>query len=54
MASLGSEGCPIILVGNKSDLRNERVVSFEQGLLMGERFKVPFIEVSAKEDINLD
>lgn len=40
---------PKIIVGNKCDIpQNERVVSSEEGLLLAEKYKVSFLETSAK------
>lgn len=39
---------PIILVGNKSDLNNERKVSSDQGSGFAEEAKLEFLETSAK------
>ncbi|CAG5115566.1 unnamed protein product [Candidula unifasciata] len=41
---------PIVLVGNKKDLRIERVISEEEGKHLAESWKVPFLEASAKEN----
>lgn len=43
---------PIIIVGNKVDLINERQVSYQKGKTLGEKWGVPFFETSAKEKIN--
>ena len=43
-----------ILVGNKSDLEDKRAVSFDEGLEMANRYGVRFLEVSAKEDRNVE
>jgi len=45
---------PIILVGNKCDLDNERVVSKEEGAQLARSFGCKFIETSAKSRINVD
>ncbi|KAG9393609.1 Small GTPase superfamily [Carpediemonas membranifera] len=45
---------PLILVGNKSDLDEERAVSEEEGKALAEEFGCLFIETSAKEDINIE
>lgn len=39
---------PIILVGNKSDLNDERKVSSNQGSIFAENAKLEFLETSAK------
>jgi len=44
---------PIVLIGNKKDLTSERQVSVEEGKQMAEKFKVPFIETSAKTNENV-
>ena len=41
-----------ILVGNKSD--EERKVSFEEGEEMASKYDMAFIEVSAKNNINVE
>ena len=45
---------PIILVGNKCDLDNERMVSREEGEQLARSFGCKFIETSAKSRINVD
>jgi len=46
---------PKIIVGNKCDLPpNERIVSPEEGMLLAEKYKVPFLEASAKEGTNIN
>ena len=37
----------VVLVGNKVDIEEERVVSTEQGKMFADKFKVPFFETSA-------
>jgi small GTP-binding protein len=44
---------PIVLVGNKKDLTNERAVSEDEGKALAEKFKVPFVETSAKTNENV-
>jgi len=39
---------PIIIVGNKIDMQEERVVSTEQGIELAKKLNVIFIEISAK------
>ena len=48
------ENVAIILVGNKKDDEERRVVSYEQGEDMAESYKLPFFECSAKTGENLD
>lgn len=43
----------MILVGNKCDMEEERVVSTERGRQLAEQLGVEFYETSAKENINV-
>ena len=43
-----------ILVGNKSDLKEQRQVSYEEGKQFAESLGMQFLETSAKEKINID
>lgn len=44
-----------MLVGNKADVNQvERVVSVQEGQQLAERYKLPFFESSAKENININ
>ena len=45
---------PVVLVGNKSDLEQYRVVSYEDGQNLANRLGVPFFETSAKLRQNVD
>lgn len=45
---------PIIVVGNKCDLEQGRVVSREEGMQMARSFKCHFMETSAKKRINVE
>ena len=44
---------PIMLVGNKLDLEEERQVSEEQGRVLAQKFNCGFIEASAKTNTNV-
>ncbi|XP_025080557.1 GTP-binding protein Rheb-like isoform X1 [Pomacea canaliculata] len=46
----GQMDVPVVLVANKTDLRMERVVSYEDGKKLADSWKAPFIEASAKEN----
>jgi len=49
------ESFPVVLVGNKSDLKDERTVSEEEGKKMAEKFNnATFIESSAKLKYNVE
>jgi Ras-related protein Rab-8A len=43
-----------ILVGNKCDMLDEKVVSTEEGQKLAKEFGIDFWECSAKNDINVD
>ena len=45
---------PMVLVGNKTDLEDQRVVSRESGLGLARSFNCSFLETSAKERVNVD
>ena len=48
------EGFPVVLVGNMCDLNDSRIVTTEQGEELAKELGCPFIEVSAKENVNID
>jgi len=50
----GTDSVPMVLVGNKSDLENERQVLLAEGTDVAERYSCPFFEASAKLRINVD
>ncbi|KAL7713053.1 Ras-related protein Rab-1 [Entamoeba marina] len=43
-----------ILIGNKCDAEDKRVVSNEEGQQMASRLGLPFLETSAKNSLNVD
>ncbi|RNA23262.1 ras-related Ral-a [Brachionus plicatilis] len=45
---------PIILIGNKSDLRQNRLISFEEANSLATQWNIPYIETSAKTRENVD
>lgn len=49
-----NEFMPLILVANKCDLQDERVISKDEGNDYAIRNKITFIEASAYKDINVD
>ncbi|RMZ81997.1 hypothetical protein DV737_g2316, partial [Chaetothyriales sp. CBS 132003] len=49
-----SEGVNKILVGNKCDWEEKRQVSTEQGQALADELGIPFLEVSAKANINIE
>ena len=44
----------MILVGSKSDLKLDRKVSYEAGMELAQKYNVKLMEVSAKENRNVD
>lgn len=44
----------MILVGNKSDMNDRRVISTEQGQQLAEELGIPFLEASAKNNDNVE
>ncbi|GMR49161.1 hypothetical protein PMAYCL1PPCAC_19356, partial [Pristionchus mayeri] len=49
-----TEEVPMILVGNKCDLEDERVVGKDQGQSLARQFGSAFLETSAKAKINVN
>jgi len=45
---------PMVLVGNKCDLGDQRVITNEQGEALANKFKCKFLEASAKTKINVE
>jgi len=49
-----TENIPTVLVGNKCDLADQRVITTEQGGALATKFNAKFIEASAKTKINVE
>lgn len=49
-----SEKVNKILIGNKCDWDERRVISEEQGRALADEFGIPFLEASAKSNVNVD
>jgi len=47
------DNAQVILVGNKCDMEDERVISYERGKQLAEQLGIEFFETSAKENINV-
>lgn len=45
---------PIVLVGNKTDLHQERAVTYDEGKKLAESWKANFLETSAKQNESVD
>lgn len=54
MEQHASEGVNKILIGNKCDWEEKRQVSVEEGQQLADELQVPFMEVSAKSNINIE
>lgn len=56
MLSFGDETkVPFTVIGNKTDLpRNQHVITKEEGQALAKEFHCPFLEVSAKDNINVE
>ena len=50
----GEETISVIVVGNKVDLSDQRMVSVEEGRALASKYKAGYIETSAKEGINVE
>ena len=51
---IGKDNLPIILVGNKCDLSDDkRMISLKEGQDKADEFNIPFYETSCKEGINI-
>mmetsp|Transcript_918 Transcript_918/g.2171 ORF Transcript_918/g.2171 Transcript_918/m.2171 type:complete len:195 (-) Transcript_918:273-857(-) len=50
----GTDDVPLILVGSKCDLENDRDVTKAEGEALAEKFNCAFFETSAKTRVNVD
>eukprot|EP01089_Gocevia_fonbrunei_P001980 TRINITY_DN1193_c0_g1_i2.p1 TRINITY_DN1193_c0_g1~~TRINITY_DN1193_c0_g1_i2.p1 ORF type:complete len:332 (+),score=87.06 TRINITY_DN1193_c0_g1_i2:32-1027(+) len=46
--------CPIVLIGNKVDLTDQRAITFDQAQSLADSWGSPYIETSAKTRINIE
>jgi small GTP-binding protein len=49
-----SKDIPIVVVGNKTDLKEERQVSYQEGVSLANKLKASYIETSAKTGENVE
>jgi Ras-related protein Rab-8A len=49
-----SEGVNKILIGNKCDMTEKRVVDVEKGKALAQEYHVRFLETSAKTNVNVE
>jgi len=49
-----TEGVHKILIGNKCDWTEKRVISEDQGRALAQELGIPFMETSAKSNINVE
>ncbi|KAL6072122.1 DNA-binding transcription factor rap1 [Balamuthia mandrillaris] len=45
---------PMVLIGNKCDLQDQRVITVEQGEALARKFNCAFLETSAKTKVNVE
>ena len=50
----GTEGVPILLVGNKVDIEHQREVTAGEGIALAQLWSAPFMEASAKSKLNVN
>lgn len=46
------DSVPVVLAGNKADLKDQRAVDYEQGAELAKQWDAPFFETSAKIKLN--
>eukprot|EP00357_Protocruzia_adherens_P005026 CAMPEP_0115028906 /NCGR_PEP_ID=MMETSP0216-20121206/36637_1 /TAXON_ID=223996 /ORGANISM="Protocruzia adherens, Strain Boccale" /LENGTH=99 /DNA_ID=CAMNT_0002405295 /DNA_START=208 /DNA_END=507 /DNA_ORIENTATION=- len=54
IAEFGQEEQTVILVGNGSDCISERQITFEQAKRVADKYKVMYVETSAKTSKNIE
>ncbi len=43
-----------MLIGNKCDISEKRIVTKERGMDMAQHYRIPFLETSAKDNVNVE
>jgi Ras family protein len=46
----GKKFFPVVLVGNKTDLKSSRIISYEEGRRLADEWQAVFVEASAKQN----
>jgi small GTP-binding protein len=54
LAKKGAAATPMVLIGNKCDMVNERAVTRDQGEALAREFGSTFLESSAKSNVNVE
>ena len=54
IAQFGDENCQKLLIGNKCDLINQKVVDTQTAKEWSQQLGIPFLEASAKDSINVE
>ena len=54
IAQFGNENCQKLLIGNKCDLINQKVVDTQTAKEWSQQLGIPFLEASAKDSINVE
>ena len=47
------DNAQVVLVGNKCDMEEERVISYERGRQLADQLGIEFFETSAKDNVNV-
>lgn len=47
------DNAQVVLVGNKCDMEDERVISYERGRQLADQLGIEFFETSAKDNVNV-
>ena len=49
-SNIGNSVVPLVIVGNKKDLQDERMIQTEEGQELAETYSAYFFETSAKDE----
>lgn len=53
LREFGDKDTTIIIAGNKSDMEEDRNITFEEASELAKKFKIDYVEVSAKTGLNV-